>query len=886
MAGGRQVSLAPVPDAVPDVIQRSQFVSHTDPNQTLHVSLNLQVPNMAALQSYADSVSDPHSPNYRNFITPAQIGEKFGQSPATIANIVNYLKSAGMTITLVAQDNLHVLADGTVSQVESAFHTSINNFHALNSQELGRTDYFSFSKVPQLPSQMASLVQHIGGLQNQSMPHHMTTITPNQARVFYNSAPEFNAGMYGQGRTIAYSNWDGYRTSNLTKWYSTYSLPAPSGGVGSNVTIIKIDGGSGTGYPGAEGDLDMQMILGEAPQCTELIYDGNANGSGEPTDVLTKELNDNLADVISESYGWNLGSSTNSACHTVHVEMTTAGITYLAAAGDSGTSISSYPYPDIEPEVLIVGGAAAQTDSSGNFVSETGWNGGGGGWVVTSDSFNKLPSWQVANGVPTNINYRLTPDISAQAAGDQYDDTNAVYFIYDGSLATVSGTSCASPLMAGALGIAEQKLIALGGLPANSAGKQRFGRINDLFYSQNLRSDVWYDITVGSNGKLPNGTTSNAGTGWDFVTGLGSINIDAFVNSVAPASFAITSLNPASGYTNTSFTLTVNGAGFVSGSVVDWNGAALATTYVSPNQLTAQVTTTQTATAGTYPVTVVNPGPTTSNAVNFTVNQAVAPSLTTLSPTSGTVGSSLTLTVNGSGFVNGATVLWNGTALTTTYVSSSQVTAAVTSAQTASTGTYSITATNPGSGASNSLTFTVSNVSTPTLTKISPTTTTTSSAFTLTATGTGFVSGATVLWNGTALTTTFVSSTSVTAKVTATQTATNGTYPISVKNPDGGTTGTINISVQNVSPTLSSVSPTTIAVGSAATKITCSGFGFISSSSVLINGTAITTTYVNSKTVTAVVPASYLATAGTLTVQVKNPAPGGGTSGKVSITVK
>jgi hypothetical protein len=58
-----------------------------------------------------------------------------------------------------------------------------------------------------------------------------------------------------------------------------------------------------------------------------------------------------------------------------------------------------------------------------------------------------------------------------------------------------------------------------------------------------------------------------------------------------------------------SFTLTVNGTGFVSGSVVNWNGTPLATTFVSGSQLTATVPASDIASAGTAWVTVVTPGP-------------------------------------------------------------------------------------------------------------------------------------------------------------------------------------------------------------------------------------------------------------------------------------
>jgi hypothetical protein len=78
-----------------------------------------------------------------------------------------------------------------------------------------------------------------------------------------------------------------------------------------------------------------------------------------------------------------------------------------------------------------------------------------------------------------------------------------------------------------------------------------------------------------------------------------------------------------------SFTLTVNGTGFVSGSVVQWNGTALATTFVSGSQLTATVPASDIATARTASVTVVNPGTgTISNVSAFeVVTPAPGPSL-------------------------------------------------------------------------------------------------------------------------------------------------------------------------------------------------------------------------------------------------------------------
>jgi hypothetical protein len=71
-----------------------------------------------------------------------------------------------------------------------------------------------------------------------------------------------------------------------------------------------------------------------------------------------------------------------------------------------------------------------------------------------------------------------------------------------------------------------------------------------------------------------------------------------------------------------SFTLTVNGAGFVSASVVNWNGATLSTVYLNGSQLTATVPAANIANAGTPAVTVVNPAPGggTSNVMSFDVS--------------------------------------------------------------------------------------------------------------------------------------------------------------------------------------------------------------------------------------------------------------------------
>ena len=71
------------------------------------------------------------------------------------------------------------------------------------------------------------------------------------------------------------------------------------------------------------------------------------------------------------------------------------------------------------------------------------------------------------------------------------------------------------------------------------------------------------------------------------------------------------------------FSLTVNGTGFVSGSVVKWNGSTRATTVVGRSQLKATIFSTDIAKAGTAWVKVANPSPGggTSNLVFFEITR-------------------------------------------------------------------------------------------------------------------------------------------------------------------------------------------------------------------------------------------------------------------------
>ena len=247
-------------------------------------------------------------------------------------------------------------------------------------------------------------------------------------------------------------------------------------------------------------------------------------------------------------------------------------------------------------------------------------------------------------------------------------------------------------------------------------------------------------------------------------------------------------------------TLTVNGTNFVNGAVVRWNGANRTTTFVNSTQLQATIPGSDVAAPATVPVTVMNPDGRLSNALTFTVTGS-GPSVSSLSPSTATAGSAaFTLTVNGTNFVNGSVVRWNGANRTTTFVSATKLTAAIPATDVAATGTPPITVVNPDGRTSNALSFTVTapgaTAPAPTLTALVP-----NSIFaghpggTLTVNGTNFVNGAVVRWNGANRSTTFVSSTQLLAVIPGTDVATAGARQVTVVNPDGKVSNALTFTV-------------------------------------------------------------------------------------------
>ncbi|MCZ6731700.1 MAG: hypothetical protein O7B27_03975 [Gammaproteobacteria bacterium] len=289
-------------------------------------------------------------------------------------------------------------------------------------------------------------------------------------------------------------------------------------------------------------------------------------------------------------------------------------------------------------------------------------------------------------------------------------------------------------------------------------------------------NDLTYTITVRNNG--PDSADN------------------VMVMDTLPAGVTFVSATPSQGTCSES-------SGSVTCSLFTINNGANATVILTVTPTATNPTLSNTASVTGNVIDGV-PGNDSATAVT-TVNNPV-PALTTLNPNTAFVGGpGFTLTVTGTNFLNPAsTVQWDGTARTTTFVSSTQLQAAITAADIAAVGTVNVTVVNnpPGGGPSNVMTFNIVNP-VPTVTTLNPGTALVGGpGFTLTVTGTNFLNPAsTVQWDGTARTTTFVSSTELQAAITAADIAAVGTVNVTVvNNPPGGTSNALTLSIVNPPP--------------------------------------------------------------------------------------
>jgi hypothetical protein len=366
---------------------------------------------------------------------------------------------------------------------------------------------------------------------------------------------------------------------------------------------------------------------------------------------------------------------------------------------------------------------------------------------------------------------------------------------------------------------------------------------------------------------------------------LGTSNAVTFT-ILAPVP-VLTSINPITGGTGATVPVTLTGTALIGATLNLPTGVSLVPGTLVNNSfttVTASLLIAANAPLGLQTISVTTPGAgNTSNGVGFTIF-ALAPLLNSpLAPANATAGSTVPVTLTGTGFTGATAVNTSGAGITVTnlvVVSATQITATFVIAANAPTQGISVTTPN---GTSNAVTFTVI-VPVPTLISINPSSGAAGTAsLPVTLTGTNLI-GATAINTGTAgITVTnlaVVSATQVTATFAIAAGAAAVSHAISVVTPGGTTTQAVSFTVLPV-PTLTSINPTSGAAGTASLPVTLTGTNLIGATAINTGTVDITVTnlvVVSATQVTAAFAIAAGAVQGNHAISVVTP---GGTTTKV-----
>jgi len=593
----------------------------------------------AALEQLLQQQQDPTSPNYHDWLTPEQYADRFGLSQNDLDKISTWLQSQGFAVEYTARGRNWIAFSGTAGQVQVAFHTEIHRYRVDGEM------HFANATAPSIPAALEAVAGVIQGLDDFRLkpPHKRPPLAgfrpdatgsngshylaPGDLATIYDINGFYSHGLDGKGQKIAVVGQSNVDMSDIESFRSSFGLPSND----PQMVLVQNSADPGITDDLDEADLDLEWTGAIAYNATVLyVYSTNVVTSVEYA------IDQNLAPVISMSYTncEQMVSATPaavaSAYESVAQQANSEGITWLASSGDAGaagcdtgagiTAASNglaVNLPASIPEVTGVGGTefnegsgqywSATNSSNGTsalrYIPEAAWNDSASlGELASSGGgaslFYPKPAWQTGTGVPSD-GARDVPDV-AFTASNGHDS----YIIVTGGQATpIGGTSASTPMFAGVVALLNQYL---------NPSKPGLGNINPTLYRvarSNTVGAVFHDVPAGSSNIVPcvagspncsNGSLGfRTGTGYDQVTGLGSIDAYNLATNwnVTPVSATTTTVtaNPASFTIGNTTVLTARvanstGGATPTGSVTFAVGSAVLGSVALDNSGSASVT--------------------------------------------------------------------------------------------------------------------------------------------------------------------------------------------------------------------------------------------------------------------------------------------------------
>jgi subtilase family serine protease len=415
--------------SVPSWATSANFKSSASSSAHVGFRVYLNWRGAAAATALAKAVSDPASPSYGKYLTPAQFRNKFAPSQSQVQAVQSWLKSQGFAVDYTPTNNHYVAAEGTVAQAEAAFATTFGMYKVKG--KLVRSPLTALS----VPSSLATIVSGVIGLDDSAVfvtTDHVVDKNAPPTAGFRNAPPlsiswadSVSPYAYPPGFTDAYAGspdtapWTvkGYTPAQIK---GAYGISGDSTGAGQTVAIIDAyasptilsdvnEWSSRRGLPtmspsqlvqvvppGAyhraenkmqdpqgwwgEETLDVEAVHGMAP-AAKIVFVASPNNFQDMDAAMNHVVDRHLANIVTNSYGWpteTLPKGYVKPLEDTLVQAAAEGIGVYFSSGDNGDETSYMGYatadwPASSPWVTAVGGTSLGIGSGKQRVLETGW---------------------------------------------------------------------------------------------------------------------------------------------------------------------------------------------------------------------------------------------------------------------------------------------------------------------------------------------------------------------------------------------------------------------------------------------------------------------------------------------------------------------------------
>jgi len=506
------------------------------------------------LNQFLADQKDSASPNYRHWLTAAEVGQRFGLSDSDIAEITGWLQSQGLHVNWVAPSRIFLGFEGTAADVSRAFQTELHTYRVNGKARI------SVCSDPVIPEAVAPAIKAIHGLYTiDEQPQHISTamestspaisasdgthfIGPGDFAKIYDlpaiiTGAGITIGIVGRSRTNA-ADFDNFKSLAGASFADPSEVvPLAYGGVDPGPAYTSPPGTGVSIDDQAEATLDILRAGSVAPGADLLLVAATkASGGIEADAQYLVNTTPVPAQVMTISFGTcesAAGPSGVSFWDALFQQAAAEGISSFVASGDSGASgcDSAFQAPPASPKAnspnyicsstyaTCVGGTEFN-DSNANqywttatggvstsalsYIPEGGWNESWDGETSTVASsgggvstYVAIPSWQKGVvGVPSNNAGRYTPDLSFSSSSH---DGYFACFAAGGGSCVVSGNSFYYSVFAGT-SAAAPSMAGIAALLDQSLGAPQ-GNLNPGIYQMSVSAPAaFHDVTLASSG--------------------------------------------------------------------------------------------------------------------------------------------------------------------------------------------------------------------------------------------------------------------------------------------------------------------------------------------------------------------------------------------------